>query len=411
VLVGVSDKGEIVGATDRMEEQVANIAHSLDMPIYPEIEKVRIDRKLILVVKVKKDSKLHIYKGYGRIRVGSTNKPMTVEELIKRGYELGIIKFDSQVCMDADLKDIDESKVRWFLKKAKRERRLNIDPDTPTEEALYKLDLLEDGKLTNTAVLMFGKEPPRFFLQGEVRCAKFKGTRAVKPFIDMRVVHGTGYEQIDDAEKFVLNNIRKAAWTVPGQVEREEKWEYPPDAIREAIANAVAHRDYCSTANVHVSIFDDRIEVWNPGKLPEPLTPEDLKKEHKSIPVNPLLAKTLFLIKYIEKWGTGTNDIVRYCVESGLPEPIFKEESGGLSVIITKSKLTEEFLEGLDLNERQRKAIDHLKEHKRITSSEYAELFGITKRTARNDLRGLVDERILAQMGTTKKTTYYKLIV
>ena len=101
---------------------------------------------------------------------------------------------------------------------------------------------------------MFGKNPQRFFIQSEIRCARFKGIKAVKPFIDMKVINGSIYEQIDQTEKFILFNIKKAAWIEPGKIERQEKWEYPPDAIREAIINAIAHRDYYSSANVHISI-------------------------------------------------------------------------------------------------------------------------------------------------------------
>jgi len=205
-----------------------------------------------------------------------------------------------------------------------------------------------------------------------------------------------------------LNNIRKAAWTVSGQVEREERWEYPPDAIREGITNAVAHRDYSSTANVHVSIFDDRIEVWNPGTLPEPLTPEDLKKEHKSIPINPLIAHALFLIKYIERWGTGTNDIIRNCVDSGLPEPVFKEEAGGFAVVLRKSKIPE--LSELELNERQKKAIEYIKEHDRITNREYQILCPfVTRETLRKDLNDLITKEIIVKRGV-KRGVFYEFI-
>ena len=162
--------------------------------------------------------------------------------------------FDSQICKEATLGDIDKEKIRWFLRKAKVERSLDIDSSASSTEALKRLNLLIDNKPTNTAILMFGKNPQRFFIQSEVRCARFKGIEAVKPFIDMKVINGSIYEQIDQAEKFILFNIKKSAWIEEGKIERQEKWEYPPDAIREAIINAIAHRDYNSPANMHISI-------------------------------------------------------------------------------------------------------------------------------------------------------------
>lgn len=267
---------------------------------------------------------------------------------------------------------------------------------------------MSDNKLKNAAVLVFGASPQQFFLQSEVRCAKFKGTKAVKPFLDMKVVGGTLLRQIDECEKFVLDNIRKSAWVEPGKLEREEKWEYPLQAIREAITNAIAHRDYDSPASAHISIFEDRIEVWNPGKLPEPLKLEDLKRSHKSIPVNPLLANILFLVKYIEKWGTGTNDIVKWCLEEGLPEPIFKEESGGLCVVIRKFKTLEE-LDGLGLNERQKKAIEYVKKNKSISNKELQDITGVSRATASRELAALVKMELLKPTGTGKRNLRYSL--
>jgi ATP-dependent DNA helicase RecG len=145
------------------------------------------------------------------------------------------LRFDNQICKKASLKDIDEEKVRWFLRRAKVERNLNVEPKISFKEILHKLDLIKENKPTNAAILIFGKNPQRFFLQAEVRCARFKGIKAIKPFIDMKVIGGSVYEQIDQIEKFVLFNIKKSAWIESGKIERQEKWEYPPDAIREAI--------------------------------------------------------------------------------------------------------------------------------------------------------------------------------
>lgn len=406
-IVGIRIKGKEI-------ENLSNeIKQNTDPVIFPSIEVKEIKGKSVLVIEVKESRVKPVFVKIDKIpvafkRVGKTNQKIDVNELrriISKGSEF---LWDSQVCEEASLDDIDWAKVRWFLRKAKRERNLDIDSEISVKEALERLNLTKNGKLTNAAILVFGKEPQKFFLQGEVRCAKFKGTKAVKPFIDMKVIQGSSYEQIDDAEKFVLNNIRKAAWTVSGQVEREERWEYPPDAIREGITNAVAHRDYSSNANVHVSIFDDRIEVWNPGTLPEPLTPEDLKKEHKSIPINPLIAHALFLIKYIERWGTGTNDIIRYCVNSGLPEPVFKEEAGGFAVVLRKSKIPE--LSELELNEREKKAIEYIKEHGRITNREYQILCPmVTRETLRKDLNDLITKKIIVKRGF-RRGVFYEFI-
>ena len=186
---------------------------------------------------------------YGR---GVLHTPFQERSILEKHKDK--LYFDSQICKEATLGDIDKEKIRWFLRKAKVERSLDIDSSASSTEALKRLNLLIDNKPTNTAILMFGKNPQRFFIQSEVRCARFKGIEAVKPFIDMKVINGSIYKQIDQAEKFILFNIKKSAWIEEGKIERQEKWEYPPDAIREAIINAIAHRDYNSPANMHISI-------------------------------------------------------------------------------------------------------------------------------------------------------------
>ena len=415
IFIGISNSGKVISVEigkDTIERLVNQITQNTDPKIHPHITTDKINDKQVIIVKVKESSD-HLVLAFGRPykRVGKSTLRMSKDE-----YERLILEkhkdklyFDSQICKEATLADIDKEKIRWFLKKAKAERNLDIDYTASPPEALKRLNLLIDNKPTNTAILMFGKNPQRFFIQSEIRCARFKGIKAVKPFIDMKVINGSIYEQIDQAEKFILFNIKKAAWIEPGKIERQEKWEYPPDAIREAIINAIAHRDYNSPANVHISIFDDRIEIWNPGKLPPPLTPKNLKEEHKSIPVNPSLANLLFLIKYIERWGTGTNDIIKWCREEDLPEPIFKEVTGGFAVVLRKFQIPEN-LESLELNERQKKAIEYLKKYRKITNREYQNLCpDVNRETLRKDLNGLINKKAIIRKGE-KKGIYYEFI-
>lgn len=149
-----------------------------------------------------------------------------------------------------------------MLERARYERRLDIDPNISVRETLERLELTRNGRVTNAAVLLFGKRPQRFFLQAETRCGRFKGVKPTKPFIDMKVFDGNMIDQVDAAEDFALRHMSMAAWVEGGKVEREERWEYPPDAI--------CHRDYEMSANVQLRIFDDRIEAWWCGRLPEP---------------------------------------------------------------------------------------------------------------------------------------------
>ena len=313
------------------------------------------------------------------------------------------LRFDNQICKEASLKDIDKDVVKKFLKKASFERRLEINPDITVKEALEKLDLIKNSNLTNAAVLLFGKNPQRFFLQAETRCARFKGTKPLE-FIDMKVFGRNIIDQRDDSLEFVKEHIRLHA-EIKG-TERIEKWEYPIEAIREAITNAICHRDFELSSSVQIRIFDDRLEIWGCGPLPEPLTPEDLKKKHNSILRNPLVGKCFFLIKFIEEWGTGTNRMIEACLNAGLPEPIFEEVSGNFVVTFRKYYISEN-TEKLGLNERQNIAIEFIKQHGMITLRDLKKIsHKVADRTLRKDLNDLVKIGVIKPVGEKKGRKY-----
>ncbi len=409
LVVGVRGKrilGVDVGKRT-IESLVNKITDNTDPAIYPKIEILTTEGKTLLVVPVR-EGETKPYLAFGRpfIRVGNVTKLMKRNEYETLLFKRQRVDFDEKVCEGALLKDIDGERLQWFLRKARAERNLDIDSKTGTEEILNRLRLMKDEELTNAAILLFGKEPQRFFLQAETRCARFKGLNVTEPFIDMKVIGGDLFSHVEETERFVLRNISKAAWIEPGKIERQEKWEYPPDAIREAITNAVCHRDYESSGSVQIRIFDDRIEIWNPGQLPESLTVEDLKKKHESKPRNRLIARCFFLVKFIEEWGTGTNKIVDWCLKQDLPEPLFEEAAGSFVVNLRKFHITEEALQ--KLNERERAIIQRVQENQRITSGEIQRMFDVSRDTVNRYLKNLLERRLIDKRGKGK-TTYYTL--
>lgn len=236
--------------------------------------------------------------------------------------------FDASSSVDATLDDLSEEKVADFLDRARRIRGYALGPETPMRKALAHLNLLDGEQPTNAAVLLFGRQPQRFLISSEVKCLHFHGTRVRKPIPSYQVYRGTVFELVDQALDFVLSKIARSVGTRGEGPTAPVTYEVPQEAVGEAIVNAIAHRDYTSNASVQVMIFSDRIEVWNPGQLPPPLTPEALSRPHASIPHNPLLAEPLFLTRYIEKAGTGTLDMIGLCEEAGLPAPEFRQDGG-----------------------------------------------------------------------------------
>lgn len=216
--------------------------------------------------------------------------------------------------------------------------------------------------------------------------------------LDFKTIEGDILIQLKKAEDFIFEHIPKQAWIEEGKLQRQEKWLYPPKAIREALANALAHRDYETTSSVQVRIFDDRLEIWNPGGLPTGLTVEKLKKKHTSIPRNPLIARAFFWVKYVEEVGTGTNKIIKWCKEWELPEPEFEDTGTGFVLTFRKFYVSESLLEAL--NERQKKAVEYLRQKGKITNREYQKLcVGVNRETIRKDLNDLINKKIIIRKG------------
>jgi ATP-dependent DNA helicase RecG len=190
---------------------------------------------------------------------------------------------------------------------------------------------------------------------------------------------------------------------------RVEQWEYPYEAVRETIINAIVHRDYMG-APIQISVYDDKIIVWNEGSLPNDLTIDDLKEQHSSRPHNPILASSFFKGGLIEAWGRGTVKIINECKNAGLPEPKIENVFGGIQVTLFKNLLDKTKLIELGLNIRQIKAIEHLKEYGEITNSKYQKINSISKATATRDLTELVEKyKLTEKKGETGIGTFYEL--
>lgn len=410
IIVGISDQGVITGIRigKKTVEEFANvIKQNTDPHIFPSLNIVETsDSKKILVIQVGESKEKPVFfKGKAFLRIGSSSHKIGAAEIRTFVKESGPKTYwDSQFCEEATFDDIDHKKVRWFLRKAKFERKFDVGLEPSVYDVLQRLNLMKNGKLTNAAILLFGNNPQKYFLSTEVRCARFKGTEPVKPLLDMKVFDGSIVDQTNNALNFVLEHIPMKV-SLEGNIQREEKYDFPKDAIREAIINAVCHRDYEIPANIQIRIFDDRLEIWGCGSLPKPLLVEDLSKKHASILRNPLIGKCLFLIKYVEQWGTGTNDIIHLCLDEGLPEPLFEEISGNLVVNFRKYNFS--MKEMKTLNERQIKAINYLLENKTITNGEYHKMnSNVTHRTVLKDLTKLVDKNIIVAKGHKKHRFY-----
>lgn len=416
LFVGISKNGAVTGVSigeGTVENLTNRIAQHTEPKTHPRISVLKIGDKEIIVVEVKEShDKPVLADGRPYLRVGKSTRQMAKEEyerLILEKHKADLI-YDSQVCKGAGVGDISKEKLIAFVKKAREERGLGIKPNASVPDILNKLKLtIKDKKITNAAVLLFGKDPQQFFVQAELKAIRFRGYDETGEMTDFKTIGADAITLLEKAESFIFDHIPMKAWIESGKLQRQEKWLYPPKAIREALANALAHRDYKSTGKLQVRIFDDRMEIWNPGKLPPGLTVEKLKRTHDSIPPNPLIARAFFWIRYAEEVGTGTNKIIQWCKQWSLPEPKFEEAGGSFVVTFRVSKLSEDILASLGLNERQTKAIGYVKGKGKITNREYQNLTNISKQMATLDLKFLVDKEVFTKIGKTGRGTMYIL--
>ena len=331
--------------------------------------------------------------------------------------------FDASPCPQASLADLDAERMAWFIDRARQVRGFPLPSNASASELLTHLNLLSHGQPTHAAVLLFGRQPQRFLLRIEVKAAHFHGTAAAKPIPSYQVFKGTVFEPDNQAVDFVLARLSFSVGTRAASVQVPAAYEIPPEVIREAIVNAVAHRDYTSNGSVQVMVFADRVEIWNPGSLPPSLSLAQLRQPHGSIPANPLLAEPLYLTQYIERLGTGTGNMIRRCREAGLPESVFSLEDGfrislGRPLLQPSSSVTTEETEDETKEESRRQEISGaapgkasisreqilamLRSHPEFTIAELARQLNLSDSGVEYNLRKLRQEGRIRREGSTK---------
>lgn len=351
---------------------------------------------------------------YRRFKNAGELTDLVYESLIsflKEKGEIGKAGFDQRICEGAKVSDIDNAKVKWFLNVARTKRNFPLGVDSSIKDVFTHLKLTKDGKLTNAAILLFGKNPRKFFDQAKIKCVQLPSAEVVKPFSSYHIYEEENlFEQVDKAVAFVLDAIKYPVIQQAHTVQVARPREIPEFAVHEAVVNAVAHRDYNTTSSIQVMVFLDRVEIWNSGTLPGNLKVEDLKKPHSSHPSNPTLANVLYFGNYIQQVGSGTTEMVRQCKEHGLPEPEFVSVRNlEFKTILARDIFTEATLRQLGLNERQLQAVKYVKEKRQIANKEYQKINSVSKATATRELSKLVNLKVLKQQGIVGQGTFYRL--
>ena len=415
ILLGVSAKGTPQKNSNptQLRESVVEASLLTDPPIILPSPQVAESEKGDVVIVQVPPGLPHLYNLQGRFvtRTAGQNRPLTTPELRRLLLERNDAGFESLAVADATVADLDQAQIDRYIE------RIDI---APHEELLDVLQtrgcIIQDEQSnivpTNAGMLLFGQMPQRFLRNAEFICVRYAGTTMSDEFV-RQDIGGTLAEQARQAEAFVVSNMRRDM-RITGMT-REETTDFPLPVVREAIVNAIAHRDYSIRGEgIRLLMYGDRMEIYSPGRLPGHVTLENLKDERYSR--NEVIVAVLSDYGYIERLGYGIDRMIATMQEAGLPEPLFEETAAGFRVTLYSA--SEELASPQHgagrrphelLNERQERALAHIQQHGKITNSEYQAISpDVSAETIRRDLADLVEKNLLIRIGS-KRATYYIL--
>lgn len=342
VVIGITDQGKVIGQliSDKTQKDIAQTLNELipSAPILWENVDIPNSQKKIVILQTKTPIPLAVYhfKGKAYERVGSSLYSMKYERLkqlmLERAFES---TWDQLPAVGYKIDDLNEEEILRTVEDGIASGRLEraLTSKNDIYSILKGLGLTTDGELTNAAVVLFAKKMICQYSHCEIKMARFKGITKDIGFIDEKIVVGNAFYILREVETFVKRHLNIAIEFSPNSLQRVETPQLPFLAIREALINAICHRDYIYNAgSISLAIYDDRLEIWNIGELPWPLRLDDLKKEHDSILRNKKIAHVFYVRKFVEKWGSGTLRIIALCKELEIPEPQFLQHTGGFCI-------------------------------------------------------------------------------
>lgn len=411
VWLGIRDDGTTKGADDG-DSTIQKISdQAVDrLGLRPSIQARTRDGKPVLEIIVQPSDDLVTCRGRYLTRVGSTNREMTPEQVVRHLLQRSGTTWDGlAVPRDTPAGLIKREAVRTFLALA-HARLPGLQADESIDRVLANLDLTIEDHPRRAAVLLFG-EPQRLFPAARVRVARFRAGQIIGEFESV----GNLFEQLDRTLAALRNFLEvrqeiKTTGSTLADLQRREVWQYPLDALREAVVNALVHRDYGTLGDIQIRVLDSELTIWSPGGLTGGLTPADLAREgHVSRRRNEFLAGAFYLAGLVERWGTGTTRMITACLAAGLPPPEFEETQGGVRVTFRTDPWTPERLREMSLNNRQIAAVAAVRNHRAISGGEYQRLTGASKQTASRDLDALVRLGVFRREGSRGPAVRYVL--
>jgi ATP-dependent DNA helicase RecG len=404
IFIGKNDKGKVVGVANALKllEEIPNKVRDI-MGIVIDVNLHETMQGAYLEIVVEPYPNAVNYKGQYHYRSGSTKQELKGAALDRFILQKKGKHWDGVPIPNVSVKDLKSDTFDFFRNRGIRSQRILAESQFDTNEQLVENLQLKEGKyLKRASLLLFHSNPEKFVTGAYIKIGYFENDGDL---IFQDEVHGNLFEQIEKTIDLLFTKYIKALVSYEG-IHRIETFEYPKEALREALLNAVAHKDYSGGAPVQISIYRDKIMLWNEGHLPDDWTIETLLEKHASKPFNPDIANVFFRSGYIEAWGRGIIKMTNLCIEAGLPKPSFYFRASGIWAVFRKDIYNEEHLSILGLNERQLDALLYFKSKGEIFSSQYQARFNIAARTARYDLTDLIERKLLVKHGTNKSTKY-----
>lgn len=405
MLIGVNDKGQVVGLDNakRLLEDLPNKIQNA-LGIIADVNLREQGGQAYIEIVTQPYEMPVAYHGEYHLRSGSTKQVLKgnalQQFLLKR---LGKT-FDDVVEPKARLEDLDPEAIQAFEQRGVERQRLDHHEPLRIGLATFLDNLnLTDGEVKRAALVLFGKHPMRFILGAHIKIGRFGQDATDLKFQDE--LSGDGFRLAERTLQLLDSKYLPGLVSYQG-LYRQERLPYPPDAIREALLNAIMHKDYFG-GPIFVWVYDDRLVFFNEGSLIEGLTPADLQQPHSSRRCNPTLAMAMFRGGLVETWGRGTLKMIAECRAWGLPDPLFEDKQGGFWVTFFADRYQEALLRQAGLNERQTKGILYTKQQGRITNADYQRVNDCSRNTASTDLKELVQQNWLKQQGTKGAGSYY----
>ncbi len=413
VILGVEDTGNIHGIefnNETIQNWINEVKNKTNPSIVPNVEVVEIEKKTIVLFEIEEyPIKPVSIKGRYYKRVKNSNHQMSITEIADEHLKTVNSSWDFYPDTSHTLANISIEKIKKYIKEF--EKWNNTEVVFEPFEFLSKKEILKNNKLTFGAYLLFAKE---LCIISDVQIGRFKSETKI---IDSISLSTDILTELDEIMAFIRKHLM-VEFIITGKPQREERFDYPEEAIREIVINMLIHRDYRESSGSIIKIFDDRIEFYNPGGLYGNLTIEELLSlNYKSQVRNKLIANTFKDIGKIEKYGTGMKRIFSICDGYGVIPPRFNNLGNGFEVVLFKEKLKDNATVSATVNatvnatvsDRQKQIIGKIANYKNITINQLAEFCDVSRDTIIRDIKKLKELKIIERIGSDK-TGYWEIL-